>query len=152
VDLLMEASKLLTAVVARSLVDAHSSLSTPQLRILVMLHGRDDLNLTAVARGLGVNASSASRTCEQLVAGGLVTREEDRTDRRHLKLDLTAEGRSLVDRLMQHRREIFTQIVQGMPAPARAQLSKGLRSFVDSAVKLSDADEIAEAGMLRWLV
>ncbi len=150
----MDASKLLTAVVARSLVGAHATVSTPQLRVLVLLHARGDLNLTAVAHRLGVNASNASRTCEQLVSVSLLSREDDPTDRRNVRLALTPAGRSLVNELLEQRRSVFTHIVAGMPPEARRELVAGLQAFLDSAAALSDATDLPddEGGLLRWLL
>ena len=51
-----------------------TTVSVPQMRVLVLLWTGEPLNLSAVAEGLGVNASNASRTCDRLVAAGLVER------------------------------------------------------------------------------
>ena len=69
---LMLASRAVAAAMVRSLESVDASVSVPQMRVLVLLWTGEPLNLSAVAEGLGVNASNASRTCDRLVAAGLV--------------------------------------------------------------------------------
>ena len=56
----MDATRVLVAVVAQSVAEVEDTVTVPQLRVLVMLHGHGRLNLGAVAAGLGVHASTAS--------------------------------------------------------------------------------------------
>src|ERR687889_2355693 len=69
---LMRASTVITAIVVRSLTSVTPHLTVVQARVLVIVWGMEAANVNAVAEGLGVNASNASRTCDRLVkAGGL---------------------------------------------------------------------------------
>lgn len=140
VEALMGASRFLTAVVARSLSEVHGSISTPQLRVLVMLSQRERLNLSAVADGLGVNVSNASRTCDRLVGAGLVSRRDDPADRRHLVLALTKDGIALVDSLMARRRAIFSQVTGQMSDDGRGRLAEGLGALLEAVAALPDAE------------
>jgi DNA-binding MarR family transcriptional regulator len=153
VEALMAATKVITAAVAHSLaaVDAHVSLT--QLRVLVMIGANGPMNLSSVADGLGVNASNASRTCDQLVGLGLVDRREDSRDRRHLVLSMTTSGDDLVEKVMRHRRSVLQQVVDGMPPDDRRQLTTALTCFVDAAARLSETGDIddGEGHLLRWL-
>ena len=60
---LMLASRAVAAAMVRSLESVDASVSVTHMRVLVLLSTGEPLNLTAVAEGLGVNASNASRTC-----------------------------------------------------------------------------------------
>ena len=60
------------------------TVSVPQMRALVLLWTGEPLNLSAVAEGLGVNASNASRTCDRLVRPAWSTRGELTEDRRYV--------------------------------------------------------------------
>lgn len=148
----MTVSKIITAAVAHSLAGLGASVTTPQLRVLVMLSSLGPLNLTRVAEGLGVNPSNASRTCDQLVSQDLVSRTEDPHDRRNIVLQLTNDGTALVEALMSHRRELFSQITTRMRPEDRRHLTRGLGKFAEAAGKAA-TDEGAEAdSLLRWLV
>lgn len=134
---LMDTSRVMTAVVAYSLAHLNSAVSVPQLRVLVMIDGRGPMNLTAVAEGLGVNASNASRACDKLVTAGLLDRQTDEQDRRSIVLTLTRKGKRLVNALMKTRQAMFEQIVAHMEPADREQLSVGLRAFVQAASLIS---------------
>ena len=132
-DALMSASRLITAVVARTLAAVDPAVSVPQLRVLVMLADEAPLNLTAIATGLGVNPSNASRSCDKLVVAGLVEREEDPADRRHLALRLTAKGRRLVTSLMDDRRALLDDVVARLPPVEQRRLARSLTALVAAA-------------------
>ncbi len=148
----MTVSKIITAAVARSVAGLGTSVTTPQLRVLVMLASLGRLNLTRVADGLGVNPSSASRTCDQLVSQDLVSRTEDPQDRRHIVLQLTEDGTSLVDALMSHRRELFNQVTARMRPEDRRRLARGLEKFAEAAGEGADDESDDADSLLRWLV
>ncbi len=132
----MLASRAVTAAVVRALESVDETLSVPQMRVLVLLWSGEPLNLSAVAEGLAVNASNASRTCDRLVAAGLVDRGEGTHDRRHVALTLTPQGRSLVERLMSRREQELAAIVDRMAPADRTRLMTALLPFNQAA----DAD------------
>jgi DNA-binding MarR family transcriptional regulator len=126
---LMFASRAILAAAVRALESVDSSVSVPQMRVLVLLWTGEPLNLTAVAEGLGVNASNASRTCDRLVSAGLVDRGEDTADRRHVTLTLTPRGRTFVERLMERREHELATIVARMGERERRRLMTALEPF-----------------------
>jgi DNA-binding MarR family transcriptional regulator len=129
----MATSRLLTGVVARTLRTVDESISVPQLRVLVMLRYSGPMNLSAIADGLAVNASNASRTCDKLVGAGLVDRTDDPHDRRHLSVSLTARGRRVVDSLMAEREAMLDEIVARLPVAQQRRIARGLEAFLAEA-------------------
>jgi DNA-binding MarR family transcriptional regulator len=130
---LMTASRTIIAAVVRSLAAASEAVSVPQLRVLVMLAGGNRMNLSAVAEGLGVNASNASRTCGRLVNLGLVDRQTDPHDRRHVSLALSRSGQRLVADVMRHREQLLAEVVSAMPAADQDLLNEALTAFIAAA-------------------
>ena len=63
IDAVLRASRALVGIAADSIADVDDVVTVPQFRVLVMLHTRGPLNLAAVAAGLDVNPSNASRMC-----------------------------------------------------------------------------------------
>jgi DNA-binding MarR family transcriptional regulator len=126
---LMLASRAVAAAMVRSLESVDASVSVTQMRVLVLLWTGEPLNLSAVAEGLGVNASNASRTCDRLVAAGLVDRGEDPVDRRQVSLTLTSRGRAFVERLMTRREHELATIVARMSEADRQRLMSALEPF-----------------------
>ena len=126
---LMLASRAVIAAAVRALESVDSTVTVPQMRVLVLLWTGEPLNLSAVAEGLGVNASNASRTCDRLVTHGLVDREVDPVDRRHVALTLTARGRGFVEELMARREHELGAIVARMSPRDRQGLMEALQPF-----------------------
>jgi DNA-binding MarR family transcriptional regulator len=130
---LMLASRAILGAAVRALESVDASISVPQMRVLVLLWTGEPLNLSAVAAGLGVNASNASRTCDRLVAARLVDRGEGAVDRRHVSLGLTSRGRALVERLMDGREQELATIVARMSEVDRRDLMTALEPFNQAA-------------------
>jgi DNA-binding MarR family transcriptional regulator len=133
VEATMLAARALVGISARSLAEVDEVVTPPQLRVLVMIASRGPLNLGAVARVLGVHASNATRACDRLVAAGLLDRGDDPADRRNLHLQLTEQGRALVDNVMDRRRHAIAKVLDRMPALQRTALVPVLESFAEAA-------------------
>jgi DNA-binding MarR family transcriptional regulator len=133
VEATMLAARALVGISARSLAEVDDVVTPPQLRVLVMIASQGPLNLGAVARVLGVHASNATRACDRLVAAGLLDRQDDPADRRNLYLQLTAQGRALVDGVMDRRRRAIAEVLDRMPALQRTALVPVLESFAEAA-------------------
>lgn len=151
VEALMEASRVITAAVAHSLATLETSITVPQLRVLVMVTGRGPLNLSAVAEGLGVSPSNASRTCDRLVTSGLLDRREADDDRRNVVLTLTPAGVRLVEAVMGQRRAVLEEVVCRMSSADRSRLGAALTAFTRAASGVTGADHPDEGHLLRWL-
>lgn len=136
----MAAARILVAVSARSVAAVDDVVSLPQLRVLVMLASRGPLNLTAVARGLGVHSSNATRACDRLVVAGLIDRRDDPADRRNLVLRLTPAGTALVERVTEHRRAAIAAVLRRMPPVHRSALVGVLQTFASAADDVLDED------------
>jgi DNA-binding MarR family transcriptional regulator len=133
VEATMLAARALVGISARSLAEVDDVVTPPQLRVLVMIASQGPLNLGAVARVLGVHASNATRACDRLVAAGLLDRQDDPADRRNLYLQLTEQGRALVDGVMNRRRHAIAEVLDRMPALQRTALVPVLESFAEAA-------------------
>src|SRR5919198_6154668 len=88
VDAVMLAARVLVGVSARSVALVEDDVTLPQLRLLVMVASRGPLNLAAVAAGLGVHPSNATRACDRLVTAGPLDPRDKPHDRRHPFLEL----------------------------------------------------------------
>jgi DNA-binding MarR family transcriptional regulator len=133
IDAVLRASRALVGIAAASMADVDDVVTVPQFRVLVMLYTRGPLNLAAVAAGLDVNPSNASRTCDRLVKAGLLDRRESQDDRRNVTLSLTDAGRALVDKVTKHRRVAIERVLRGMPPAERERLAKALSAFATAA-------------------
>lgn len=143
IDAVLRASRALVGIAAASIADADDVVTVPQFRVLVMLYTGGPLNLAAVAAGLDVNPSNASRTCDRLWKAGLLDRRELAQDRRNVTLTLTDAGRRLVDSVTTHRRVAIERVLRKMSAPERDRLAKALSAFATAAGEPSDDNVLA---------
>lgn len=148
VDAVMDAARLLVAVVAASVLQVEERASLPQLRVLTLMAQHGSLTLGAVAAALGVHPSNATRMVDRLVAAGLVDRQDDPDDRRQLRLTLTDEGSDLIESVMAHRRAAVRRALAEMPADERSRFADSLRVFSSAAFGLIDEDA---AAALSWV-
>jgi DNA-binding MarR family transcriptional regulator len=132
-DAVMRASRVIAGIVAESVAQAGDVITMPQLRALVLVATRSDVNASAVAAALDVHPSNATRLLDRLVQGGLLDRREAATDRRNVELSLTEEGAGLVDSVMEHRRQAFERILNRMRPDERRRLGTALQAFADAA-------------------
>ena len=138
VEATMLAARALVGISAQSLAEVDDIVTPPQFRVLVMIASRGPLNLGAVARGLGVHPSNATRACDRLVLAGLLDRRDDPADRRNLQLQLTEEGHALVDGVMDRRRHAIAEVLDRMPALQRTALVPVLVTFAGAAGEMDD--------------
>lgn len=142
VDAVLRASRALVGIAAASLGGIDDVVTVPQFRVLVMVYSRGAMNLAAVASGLNVNPSNASRTCDKLIKAGLLHRRESDSDRRNIALTLTVSGRRLVEKVTRHRRAAIQKVLRVMPAPEREALADVLSRFADAAGEPADDDAV----------
>ena len=133
VDAVVSASRALVGVAARSLAGLEEEVTLAQYRMLVMLCARGPQRLGDLADELGVNPSTATRMCDRLVAKRLARRQRQTTDRRSVRVTVTAAGRHLVDEVTDRRRREIARVVEAMPPKGRASLVEALRAFSDAA-------------------
>lgn len=146
VTAILTASRVLVGVSARSLADVEDTVTLTQFRTLVVLDGHGVMNLNRLADLLGVNSSTAMRMIDRLLAADLVTRQDNPANRREVLLDLTDQGRDLVQRVSDTRRAEIARIVKAMPASERSELVNALRAFADAAGEPEAAETMARLG------
>ncbi len=131
-DAVLQASRAMVAVVARSLARGEDDVTMVQFRALVVLRAAPGANLGHLADSLGVTPSSVTRMCDRLVDRGLVRREPAPGNRREVQLTLTAPGRQLVDRATRARRRDLQRVLAAMPAAERDRLVPALEAFTEA--------------------
>jgi DNA-binding MarR family transcriptional regulator len=133
IDAVLRATRALVGIAAASMASVDANVTMPQWRVLVMVDTRGPLNLAAVAAGLDVNPSNASRICDRLIKAGWLDRQESPTDRRNITLSLTAAGRQLVTKVVRYRRRAITRVLRGVAPKERELIAKTFDSFATAA-------------------
>jgi DNA-binding MarR family transcriptional regulator len=140
VDAVVGASRALVAIAARSLGAAGEDVTLPQYRALVVLASRGPQRVVDLAGFLDVTASTATRMCDRLARKGLIRRQRLSSDRRSVRVSISAAGRELVAAVTRRRRQEVQAIVDRMSAPQREQLVRTLRMFADAAGEVPEQD------------
>jgi DNA-binding MarR family transcriptional regulator len=143
VSALLTASRVLVGVSARSLGQVEDAVTITQFRTLVVLEGHGDTRLNQLAERLGVTPSTAMRMVDRLIATRLVTREENKADRREVLIGLTHEGARLVREVTQRRRAEIAAIVAAMPQEGREEVVAALNAFARAAGEATPSLETA---------
>lgn len=128
----LTASRLLVAVSARSLAAIEDRVTLPQFRLLVVLSNHGSAKLVVLADRLGVNPSTAMRMIDRLIAAGLADRQTNPENRRETVLQLTREGRRLVDEVTARRRREIASIVERLAPEQRSSLIGALTAFTEA--------------------
>lgn len=88
------------------------------------------LPATRLARETDLSAGAMTNRIDRLEARGLVKRSPDETDRRSVNVALTADGRQLIDKAIQHRLDAASDSLQGISTAEQKQLADLLRAVV----------------------
>ena len=133
VDAILNASRALVAITARSLSAVNQDVTLPQFRSLVVLATAGPQTVSALADRLAVHASTMTRMCNRLVTRGLVVRAPSAVDRREVVIALTAMGTSVVESVMTARRRQLDEIVRRMGDDDRRVVVAALNKFSHAA-------------------
>lgn len=132
-DATLAASRALLGVVARSMVSALDVVTLPQFRVLVVLSSAGPTRMGAIAERMGVIPSTFSRFIDRMVAGGWVERVSSPDSRREVLLELTRNGRDLVEEVTTRRRAHISAVLSSMTIDQQAAVGAAFQSFADAA-------------------
>ena len=111
-------------------------LTMAQAKLLYVVAASRDLSMSEIALRLGVTISTASGAVEHLVSTGLLSRIDDPTNRRQVRVSATARGVEALE----HMRELSTRQLRELLAP----LADDQLDVVERAIRiLTDAIPVA---------
>lgn len=92
----------------------------PQLMLLNLTSIHGPCRLTALAEKIEVKPSAVTVMVDRLEKRGLVRRVQDPDDRRAVRVEITAEGRDVLDKARELRNEVLGGFMNGLnPEEAR---------------------------------
>jgi MarR family transcriptional regulator, organic hydroperoxide resistance regulator len=116
-----------------------SVLSSHQVSILDHLDPVHATTLSALARHLGVTASTMSIAVDRLVKLGYVTRELDEADRRRVRLRLTPSGVRMCSANSVLEPDLVAQMLDQLPRQERRDALRGLALLAGAALSAQRA-------------
>ncbi len=106
------------ARLATQTIQAGVGLRNTDLRLLNLLDGSEGVTVNEIARRAHVDKAWVSRSLRQLEKSGLVTRRGMRKDSRVSVIDLSAKGRTLLERVRPLAQARETRLLDGIDAAA----------------------------------
>ncbi len=135
---MLEVSRTLVAITARSLASMDSDVTLPQYRTLVILYHQSTSSVAEVANELSVNPSTATRMIDRLCSKKLVSRHVATDDRRKLTLELTESGKMLVSHALMEREVRLSRMLGHIPRDMWPALYTALSAIHDTNTKPPD--------------
>lgn len=97
-----------------------------QSQALIEIGRAGEISLVELANLLGLDRSTMSRTVNKLVECGLVSRLEDREDRRYVVLRLTSGGQDTYGTIEGHVLNHYARVLNEIPAEKQGQVLESL--------------------------
>ncbi|MGG2196462.1 MarR family winged helix-turn-helix transcriptional regulator [Paenibacillus validus] len=110
-----------------------------EIAVLLMLHFRGKMTMTALASELGAPLSTMTSLAQRLVRKGLIERRQSGTDQRIILVQLTDEGLQLVLQVKATIEKVFIRVQAALSADE-------LNQFLALAVKIGKAVQERETG------
>lgn len=110
------------------------NLTMQQLRVLLLLSRHEGIAGQELSRLLGVTLATLSGIIDRLVGHGLVTRVEDAHDRRIRRIHLSAEGRRLLEEIMDSGNRAQRRLLDRLDDETLEMLETVLARIGDAAV------------------
>jgi DNA-binding MarR family transcriptional regulator len=117
---------------------AEVDLTMPQLKVLFLVGAGNGVNMTNLARALGMTLSTLTGVVDRLTNQGLVRRQDDAHDRRVVLLYPTEAGTALMGRLVEAGRARLRLILERLGLEDLRKVSESLDILCDAALHLSD--------------
>jgi DNA-binding MarR family transcriptional regulator len=105
-------------------------LTMPQIKALYLIVIWGKATGSSIAKAFGIGLPSVTRLVDRLVERGLVSREEDPSDRRVTHMMPTTEGRRVIEDLASYRREYLSAALLNLDQTQLEQVKCGLSHLV----------------------
>ena len=103
-----------------------------QCHTLLAIEERKNTTITELAVELELDKSTLSRTIENLVGTGLVSRETNADNRRSQHIRLTPEGEKTVSAIHEQSNDFFTSVFTDIPKSKHPVVIEGLLLLANS--------------------
>ncbi|MFH0517957.1 MarR family winged helix-turn-helix transcriptional regulator [Streptomyces sp. M41] len=142
---MVEAVENLVTLWFSAVEDVRPRLPPRQVRALRAVRRQPTLNVTALAEHLRIGLPTASRLCDRLEAAGLLLRRVQHSDRREVRLEVTAQGQRFLADVTERLSLNLAAAFDGVPPAQRTRLEQVLRAFHAGGLR-ADPDTGTDAG------
>ena len=103
-----------------------------QCHAIVEVGRKKEISLNELAELLGLDKSTMSRTINNLVEEGLVSREIHSGDRRYVTIELTDIGQDVFKTIEDSMEKYYSGILDTIPEDKRSQIIESLQLLVEA--------------------
>jgi len=118
-----------------------NGLSMSHLGALIHLHHKGSSAVKDLADHLGVSNAAVSQMLERLVQDGIVQREEDPSDRRAKRINLTDKGNKMLHEGILARQSWMNALAETLTVEERDNIQRALIILIEKARALSEPPE-----------
>jgi len=93
----------------------------------------EEMDSALMAKEMGISVSRISRVIDKMVNDGLLERSTCKHDRRQIKLALTAEGKSIAERIREHRQQCELKITENLSPEMIEQIRASLFHLIEKS-------------------
>jgi len=112
----------------------HLNLTTPQLKVVLLLFISGPSRMSEIASALGVSLATATGVLDRLVERGLVIREGHPEDRRVVICRLSAAGEELISGLWQLSRDRAGELMRALTPSQLLLVTQALEALLQASV------------------
>ena len=112
-----------------------AGLNIPQFNALSIINEKQEVTMSVLSRGLGVTMGAGTNLMDRVVDAGLVERRRSGTDRRVVKVALTAKGKESLEQATAHLTEFWSGILLQVDPADRSKFLQTYRRIFDVAEK-----------------
>ncbi len=116
----------------------NTGLSFSQINILMRLFHGNCAQVTEIGEKMGITNAAASQAVDRLVQMGLVHRTEDQQDRRVKRLELTAQGRALIQKGIEARMKWIEDVTRTLTPEQQRMILSALTVLTEAARQTED--------------
>jgi DNA-binding MarR family transcriptional regulator len=112
-------------------VNCCCGVTIPQCHIIMELGNGVKLTINELAKKLGLDKSTISRTVEGLVTVGLIDREIPKSDRRYSRVSLTIQGNNVYKTINKTNDKFWEKALESLPEKKQEDFVNLFKIFVE---------------------
>lgn len=122
-----------------SWIEKQCGVSGAQLWVMQELLDSPGLRVGEIADRLAIHQTTTSNLLDSLVKSGYVVKARDAVDQRVVKLELSEQGRALLERAPKPARGLLPEALIKLDEDALLELNKGLQALLDVIDQVDEA-------------
>ncbi|MFF2876603.1 MarR family winged helix-turn-helix transcriptional regulator [Gottfriedia sp. NPDC057991] len=112
--------------------EVKNSLTPPKYLLLYLIYKNQKITASELGRQIGLSSGSITTAVNKLVNNHLISRKRDSRDRRVTWLELTDEGKRLIEEIFNFRQELWLTLFENLSYSERDQFRFLLNKLISN--------------------